>query len=155
MSERSAFNTAGYVAYTTLDSANVSTGNAPIGVPTDASTAYSYEARLYLKVSKAPANNVTNIRYWRTPANPATGVFLYVGTAVASATPVITKSTKATRNSTAYSSYDTSLLWSNKALTAINHISFTLIMQARIDSAAAIQELTNEEMLSHYSYDES
>lgn len=153
--ERSAFNTDGYVAFTTLDSANIDTGNAPVGRPTDASTAYSYEVRLYLKVTKAPTNQVTNIRFWRTPVNPATGLFLYVGTAVASATPIITQSTKATRNSTAYASYDTSLLWSNKTLTAIGHISHSLIMQARLNSAVAIQEFANEELVSHYSFDES
>lgn len=153
--ERDAMNSSGFVAFTTLDSANIDPASAPIGRPTSVSTAYSYEARLYLKVTKAPNNNFTNIRYWSNVAVPANGIVLYVGTSVASSTPINTLSVKALRKSTAYTSPDTSLLWSAKTLTNVNDISHTLIVQLRCTASAPIGDMANENMVNHWSYDES
>lgn len=153
--ERDALNSSGYVAFTTLDSANVTPGNAPIGRPSDNSTAFSYEARLYLKVTKAPNNKVDNVRFWGDINNPASGVIMYVGTAVASSTPINTYSLKAVNPTTTYTNPTNSILWSDKDLTALNHVSHHLVMQLRVTSVAPVGDLMNDYMIYHYSYDES
>jgi hypothetical protein len=153
--KQSAFNAAGYVAFTTVDEANVLTGNYPIIRPTDTSTAFSYEVRLFLGVTQAPVTNVTNIRFWSNVALPATRTFFWVGTAVASAAPVNTRSVKAKYRSTAYYGPGTSLLWSDKTLTAVGHNSHTLVMQLFVTSGSPVGDTVSENAVQHFSYEES
>lgn len=145
----------GFVQFGTQDTSQADGGLFPIGRPSDGSTAYSMEAWFYLKVENAPENNITNIRFWGSGSNPGTGAFMYVGTSVSSSTPLMTKSTYASVNTTTYTDYDNSLLWSDKTLTDVNDKSFLLVMQVRIDSSVSIGTFSNEATVYHYSYDES
>lgn len=143
-----------YVQFSTLDSAAISSGNAPIGRPTSG-TAYSMEVWLYLKCTKAPDNQIDNIRFWGTGENPE-GIHIYVGTSQSTAyTPTLNKSSFAINNATAYSDQSNSLVWSTADLTAINDLSYPLILQARVDSGAAQGDESGTNMVYHYSFDES
>ena len=153
--KQSAFNSQGYVAFTSVDNGNVLSGNYPISRPTDSSTAFSYEVRLFLGVTNAPVTNITNIRFWAQTALPATRTFFWVGTAVASAAPVNTRAPKLRRLSTAYYDNANSLLWSNKTLTTVGDNSYSLVMQLFVTSGSSVGDTVNEQTVMHYSYDEA
>lgn len=153
--KQSAFNSQGYVAFTTVDDANVVSANYPIARPTFAATSFSYEVRLFLEVTKAPVTSITNVRFWSNVAKPGVNTYFYVGTAVASAAPVITRSVKATHLSTAYYDAGTSILWSDKTLTGVGDTSHTLVMQLWITSSSPVGDITNEACIEHWSYDEA
>lgn len=156
--ERDALYTEGdysYVEFSSLDSASISSGDAPIGRPAGSDTAYSMEVWLYLQVTKAPDNKIDNIRFWGTDSNP-NGIYFYVGTAISTAnTPTSNKSTIAIYNSTAYTDESNSLLWSDTAMKSIGENSWALVMQARVDSAAAQGDESGTDCIFHYSYDEA
>ena len=152
--QRDAFNSLNYVAHTTLDSANILVGQAPVGRPA-IGTAYSMEAWLTLRVTNAPSNNITNIFFWGNPSQAAAGIMMHVGTAVASATPTMNKSTKATHRTTAYPNNSRTLLWSNKTLVNVGDCSHFLILQAQCTAAAGVGTFNTNNMVWHYSYLES
>lgn len=144
-----------YVEFGTVDSAAFSSGSYPVGRPTDVTTAYSYETCLYLKCTKAPDNQIDNIRFWGTGDNP-TGIVMYVGTASDTAiTPRITVSTVAVFSATSYSSIDDSMLWSEYAITDIGDISATLVMQANVLQNAIQGNHSESSLIFHYAFDES
>ena len=144
-----------FVYFSTIDDATLSPGSAPIGRPATA-TAYSAEVHLYLTISNAPDNQVDNIRFWRGLSHPATGIHLFVGTSVASATPVTnTLSAYATEPSVTYYDSDNSLLWSDKPMQNIGDTSHLLIQQLQVLSSASIGDESGEDGVCHYSYDES
>ena len=148
-----------YVHFGTIDDASLEAQQHPIGISD--STAYSAEDWLYLKITKAPVNEVTNIRFWAPLSQPATGIFMYVGTAVASATPSLSSSNVATSLSTNYTDAVTSLLWDqDSSLTSVNDVSHLLVMQVAVSSAGdpsppSVGNIFDENSVYHYSYDES
>lgn len=145
----------GNVQFGTQDTANVSSGAMPIGRPDAGATAFSMETYLSLVVTNPPTNQITNIRFWGNPNIPDSGVYMYVGTSVATATPVITHSGKAIHHSTAYPDASNYLQWSEKSLATNGDWSDYLVMQIHILSGALIGDHAGENMVFHYSYDES
>ena len=144
-----------YVQHTTIDSAAVSSGNYPVGRPTGTDSAYSMEAWLYLKVTKAPDNYIRNVRFWGTGSNPA-GIIMFVGTSASTAyTPTSDRSTKAIYSATEYASNTDYMIWSQKNLTAIGDKTSALIMQVHVTSAAAQGDLYSDDLTMHYAYDEA
>lgn len=143
------------VQFGTLDSAQGNSSDSPIGQPTDDSTAYSMEAWLYLKMTNAPENNVTNFRFWSSGQDIDSGIYMFVGSANASATPSLNKSIEATHNAVDYTGPGDSFLWSTVVCTAVGDLSRHLVMQARITATANVGDHNNPYMVYHYSYDEA
>lgn len=143
-----------YIQFTTIDSANVSSGNYPVGRPSGGAN-YSSEVYLFLEVTNPPNNSISNIRFWGNPDIPDTGIMMYVGTAVATSTPINSLSSISINNSTAYYDSDNSLLWSDKVLENSQDYSYYLVMQLRIYSSAIAGDHYGDNCVFHYSYDES
>ena len=147
-------NTSHDFSFTTLDSANVDASLFPIGIP-NSGVNYSYESWLVLQVETAPENAVTNFRFWSSGFDPAQGARMFVGTAYASATPTINKSTIADTSASKYNAPDNSLVWWNNNLTSIGDKTRYLVMQLRIDPSASLGTIYDSRCVYHYSYDES
>ena len=143
-----------FIQFGTVDTANVSSGSHPIGRPSGGVN-YSIELYLFLNVVNAPDNNINNIRFWGNPAIPAQGIIMYVGTSVSTSAPVNSLSANATINTTAYPSVDDNLLWSDKNMSSVNDTSHYLVMQLGVYSSALIGDEQGDNMVFHYSYDES
>lgn len=141
------------IALTTLDSANIIPGNAPIGRP-GTGYSYSFETWLFLEVETPPENGVNNFRFWSSGSDPDVGIKLYVGTAYSSSTPTDSKSTIADTSAAWYSGPDDSLLWWGGTLTNEGDKTKALVIQLEVSSSATLGTLYNENCVYHWSYDE-
>lgn len=133
------------------DSAATDTNN-PVTIPA-AGTSRSYEKWLRFKCEAAPANQVTNFKYWGPATVPATGCLLFVGTTDTGVTPVATDSSVATtQQDTNY--YDTSHQLSvSGTLTGVDQKTDYVVFQLDVDNTASPGDISQQ--THNYSYDEN
>ncbi len=145
----------GFLQFSTLDSAAISSGNSPVGKPTDGSTAFSYDVWISLYMTQVPDNTVDNVLFWR-GGQLDEGFHMFVGTSHSSTLKQsFNYQLNAILNTTDYVSPGTALLWSGNALTAIGDSTYPLCLQMNIMSSAATGDYNSNEMICHYSYDEA
>ena len=123
----------------------------PITIP-DAGTNYSFEKWLKLRIIVAPANSISNIKFW-TDGGFATGTGVKYGTTATGATPVQTASTKATTDaSTATSAAKAT--WDSGSYTTTGLIASFLVLQLNVTTTAAQGNWNGSGETFYYSYDE-
>ena len=115
----------------------------------------SYESWLFLKMTQAPSNNVTNFRFWGPSDHPAVGVEMWLGTAGYSdgRTPS-TASAICGAEATYHYSPGTSFRFAGTC-SGVDSTSGFLIMQLRVYHSANLGNITGETMVYHLAYDES
>jgi len=146
-----------FVEISTLDSAQHSSGDYPITKPQDSSTSYSMEVWLYLEVTKAPDNNINNVKFWFTDTAVASGIYLFLGTAISGTgiTPTNENGNRATSNAMAYYGPAESFQWDEGGMSEVGSCSAYLCLQYQYNSAAGTGDEYGSNSLGHYSYDES
>lgn len=124
----------------------------PVTIPS-VGVARSFEKWLRLKCTVAPANQVTNIKYWGPNTIPATGLTLYAGTTATGATPTASDSSVATtQQNTNY--YDISHQLSiSGTLVNQNDESDYFVFQLDVGTTASPGDIAQQ--THNYSYDES
>jgi hypothetical protein len=121
----------------------------PITIP-DSGTNYSFEKWLKLRITVAPANSISNIKFW-TDGSFAAGTGVKYGTTATGATPVQTASVVAINDATAATSA-AKATWDSGTYSAIGLISNYLVLQLNVSSTATQGNWPQETF--YYSYDE-
>lgn len=124
----------------------------PITVPSGATSAFSYEKWLLLRVDVAPANAVTNFKAWCAgAASVGTGVTLAGEAAVTSyTTPVSTSRATAAVLPTSSGS---ALVWDSGSYSTIGNTTKYLVLQLVVLSTAGPGNISQQTV--SYSYDET
>lgn len=121
----------------------------PITIP-DAGTNYSFEKWLKLRITVAPANSISNIKFW-TDGSVAAGTGVKYGTTASGTTPVQTASSVATNDATAATS-GAKATWDSGSYSSTGLIANFLVLQMSVGTTATQGNWPQETF--YYSYDE-
>jgi len=156
----SASNTSWIVSLLNIDSANANMADYPVGRPGDSGTQnanHSYESWLFLYMTQAPENRVTNFKLWGPGPNtyPADGVEILLSSSDYN-NGVTPADTNLVCDEPAVDHYSpgTSVSFQGTC-EAVGHSSGFCVMQMRVYASASLGNVQGETCVYHLSYDES
>jgi hypothetical protein len=123
----------------------------PISIP-DAGSNYSFEKWLKLRITAAPANSISNIKFW-TDGSFAAGTGVKYGTTATGATPGQTVSTKATIDAATATS-GAKATWDSGSYSTTGVIANFLVLQLNVTTTALQGNWNGSGETFYYSYDE-
>lgn len=151
--------TAGSIAFSSVDIASVTAADYPIEIPDDGSINHSYEMWLRFRCTVAPVTQVENFKFWTDGTNPATGLTVsgVAGGDIAvngsGYAPVSTGSTIAIHNISGYVAGDELSVSGTLTTDVVEDCSDWLVLQLNVTSGAATAAMAQQTYF--YSYDES